>query len=176
LTTLYQRVLGDRFDALHPVLRRFHSSETPLTGRGLFRVVHHPGWLRKFLLVVLRFPAKGEAVEVLLEVTPSAAGERWVRLFAGRPLVTWQSAGGGLLMERAGPLRFGLAVEVVDGGLTFRTRRTWILGVPLPGWLAPRVEADVVPSGEGWNVAVRLTLPLVGRLLDYEGDVVPRWA
>ena len=175
MTTLYQRVLGERFDALHPVLRRFHSSETRIGGRGLFRVVHHPGWVRKFFLVVLRFPKKGEAVEVLLEVTPSAAGERWVRAFAGRPLVTRQSAEGGLLMERAGPLCFGLAVEVVDGGLTFRTRRTWMLGVPLPSRFAPRVEADVVPRGETWNVAVRLTLPLVGRLLDYEGEVVPRW-
>ena len=176
MTTLYQRILGERFDALDPVLRRFHSSETRAAGRGLFRVVHHPGWVRKLLLAVLRFPAKGDGVEVRLEVTPSESGERWVRSFAGRPLVTWQSAGRGLLMERAGPLCFGLAVEVVAGGLTFRTRRTWMLGVPLPGWLAPRVEADVAPAGEAWNVAVRLALPLVGRLLDYEGEVVPRWA
>ena len=175
MATLYQRVLGERFDALHPVLRRFHSSETHIVGRGPFRVVHHPGWFRRMLLFVLRFPIKGEAVEVRLEVSPSDAGERWVRAFPGRPLVTRQTAEGGLLMERGGPLCFGLAVEVVDGGLTFRTRRTWMLGVPLPGWFAPRVDVDVVPSAEAWNVAVRLTLPLVGRLLDYEGEVVPQW-
>lgn len=175
MATLYQRVLGERFDALHPVLRRFHSSETHIAGRGLFRVVHHPGWLRKLLLVVLRFPKAGEAIEVRLEVSPSASGERSVRSFAGRPLVTRQTAEGGLLMERVGPLCFGLAVEVVGGGLTFRTRRTWMLGVPLPTWFAPSVEADVVPNGEAWGVAVRLALPLVGRLLDYEGEVVPRW-
>ena len=175
MATLYQRVLGERFDALHPVLRRFHSSETPIVGRGLFRVVHHPGWLRKMLLFVLRFPKKGEAVEVRLEVTPSEAGEHWVRAFPGRPLVTRQTAEAGLLMERGGPLCFGLAVEVVAGGLTFRTCRTWMLGVPLPSWFAPRVDVDVVPSAEAWTVAVRLALPLVGRLLDYEGEMVPVW-
>jgi hypothetical protein len=168
--SLYRRVLGERFDDLHPVLRRFHSSETAVSGLGRFRMVHHPGWFRKALLVALRFPHAGEAVELKLEVSPTEDGERWVRAFPGRPLVTVQTARGDLLIERGGPMRFGLAVEVVGGGMTFRTRRAWFLGVPLPRRLAPDVAVE-----RGWNVAVRLTMPLVGRLLDYEGEVVPQW-
>ena len=101
--TLYQRVLGTRFGDLHPVLRRFHSSEVRIAGRGLFRVVYHPGWFRMVLLFASPFPPAGEGVEVASEVSPTGAGERWVRSFAGRPLVTWQTHRGDLLLERSGP-------------------------------------------------------------------------
>ena len=175
VATLYQRVLGTRFGDLHPVLSRFHSSEVRIAGRGLFRVVYHPGWFRRMLLFATPFPPAGDGIEVMLEVSPTGVGERWVRSFAGRPLVTWQTHRGDLLLERGGPLCFGLVLDVVAGGMTFRTRRTWFLGVPLPRWMAPTVEAEAIPNGEAWNVAVRLTLPLVGRLLDYEGEVIPQW-
>ena len=175
METLYQRVLGARFADLHPVLRRFHSSTGRITGIGLFRVIHHGGWFRKLLVRLMGLPAAGDAIEVTLEVTPTGAGERWVRSFAGRPLVTVQTAEGDLLMERGGPIRFGIVLGVAEGGMTFRSRSVWFLGVPLPRWLGPAIEAEVVPHGEGWNVVVRLRLPVVGQLLEYRGEVIPQW-
>ena len=175
MQTLYQRVLGERFADLHPALRRFHSSEADISGVGLFRVIHHPGWLRRMVAFVAGLPPAGDAVAVRLEVSPTGTGERWVRSFAGRPLVTFQTVEGGLLMERGGPICFGLVLEVVEGGMTFRTRRAWLLGIPLPKWIAPNVEAEVVPNEAGWRAEVRLRLPLLGRILDYEGEVVPQW-
>ena len=175
METLYQRLLGPRFADLNPVLQRFHSSRQPITGVGLFRVVHHPGWFRRLLVKLMGLPAAGDAIEVTVEVTPTGDGERWGRSFAGRPMVTFQTAKDEMLMERGGPIRFGIALAVVDGGMTFRTRSVWFLGVPLPRWLGPSVDADVVPKGEGWSVVVRLTLPLVGRLLEYDGEVILQW-
>ena len=176
METLYQRVLGSRFADLHPVLQRFHSSRERMVGVGLFRVTHQLGWFRRLLVKCMGLPPAGEAVEVSVEVSPTEAGERWTRSFAGRPLVTFQTAKGDLLMESGGPIRFGIALAVADGGMTFRTRSAWFLGVPLPRWFGPSVDAEVVPKGEGWGVVVSLTLPLVGRLLEYRGEVIPRWA
>ena len=48
-----------------------------------------------------RLPAAGKAVDVRLQVTAREEGEEWRRTFAGRHLVSMQSArGAGLLVER----------------------------------------------------------------------------
>jgi hypothetical protein len=137
-------------------------------------VIRYPGRLRTLLATALRLPPARDVTEVRLEVAPVGAGEQWQRSFSGWSLVTRQTAQGALLVERAGPFRFGLAVDVVDGGMVFQTRHVWLLGFPLPRWIAPVVEATVVPNGEGWTVRVRLTLPGVGPLLQYRGEVVPQ--
>ena len=175
METLYQRVLGAKFADLHPVLQRFHSSQEKITGVGLFRVIHHGGWFRRLLVRLMGLPAAGDAIEVYLEVTPNGTGERWVRSFAGRPLVTIQTAKDDLLMECGGPIRFGIVLGVVEGGMTFRSRSVWFLGVPLPKGLGPAIEAEVVPHAEGWNVVVRMRSTLVGWLLEYRGEVIPQW-
>lgn len=172
--TLYQRVLGAKFDELHPVLRRFHSSSRG-GGQGRFRVTHFPGRLRTLLIRLMRLPAAGDNVPVELVVTPHGTGELWARHFPGWPFVTIQTAGRGLLLERDGPIAFGFALDVVAGGMTFTTREFRVLGVPLPSWAAPSVSAVVVPNEAGWTVTVRMSVPIVGSLMEYHGEVVPRW-
>jgi hypothetical protein len=97
-----------------------------------------------------------------------------VRAFPGWRFVTLQTAGRGLLLERDGPATFGFALDVVDGAMTFETKEFRLLGVPLPSWAAPSVRAVATGSEAGWTVTVRLTLPFVGDLMEYHGEVVPR--
>jgi hypothetical protein len=172
---LYRRVLGTQFAELHPILRRFHTSAGGMIGIGRFRVRRHPGRLRGTLAALLRLPPTSDATEVRLGVFPAGAGERWVRSFDGIPLVTLQTWRGGLLIEQAGPAHFGLAVEVLNGGMVFRSKRVWLFGVELPGDLAPSIRATAVPTDRGWTADVRLSVPLLGPLLDYEGEVIPQW-
>src|SRR5205823_1320361 len=108
---------------------------------------------------------------VRLEVSPrGAGGELWVRAFPGWPFVTTQTAGRGLLLERDGPVCFGFALDVVEGGgMTFTTKEFRVVGFPLPLWAAPSVRAVVAPNEGGWTVTVRMRLPVVGDLLEYHG-------
>lgn len=172
MPTLYQRILGASFTDLHPILQHFHASPRA-SATGTFRVTHGPGRLGRFFALLLRVPPEGEAVRVLLGVRPAGRGESWVRSFDGSPFVTTQTAAGGLLWERSGPLAFGFALDAADGGLTFVTRRATLMGLPLPAWAAPDVSARVEADGEGWAVCVRLSLPLAGQILEYRGAVVP---
>jgi hypothetical protein len=169
--TLYQRVLGDRFDLLAPALRRFHSSPAGGRGRGVFKVIRPPGLLG----TLLGLPPAGDDVPMTLVVRGTPRGEKWVRTFAGIPVVTHQWCEGGLLMERSGPVTFGFALDVVGGGLAFRRVRALAVGVPLPAWLAPSAEALASPTDSGWHVSVRLSLPFLGPFLGYEGKVIPEW-
>jgi hypothetical protein len=124
---------------------------------------------------VLRLPSEQGTIEARLDVAPTIAGERWQRSIGLSTFVTFQTSAGALLRERAGPMSFGIHVEVVDGGMIFRTVQVWCCGLPLPGWCAPSVHATIVPIADGWAVAVRLTLPYIGQLLQYQGEVYPQW-
>src|SRR5262245_47597418 len=104
--TLYQRLLADQFAGLHPVLREFHGRASGARARGVFRIRRPRGWLTNQLASLFGMPAAGQGIPVELRIMPEGAGERWLRTFAGRPFVTRQQDGNGLLVESFGPVRF----------------------------------------------------------------------
>jgi hypothetical protein len=123
-------------------------------------------------------PRDGEGVPLLLSVEPHGGGERWRRNFDGRDFVTEQSEHAGpLLRERTGPFELLFRLEVEGGALAYRQEgaalRAGGLRVKLPRLLAPRVEAweRADKDGEGVQVSVCVTAPLVGLLIRYEGLV-----
>ena len=122
----------------------------------------------------MRLPLPGEAVPVCLEVQTSAEGECWIRDFASQRLVTKQWLQDGLLIETAGPLRFGFRMAADAAGMRFEFARCWLLGLPLPVALSPRVQATVSEYENGWWVCVRMELPALGLLTQYEGKMTPQ--
>jgi hypothetical protein len=169
---LYRELLGSDYERLSPALRAFHDRPTAsCAGTGC--VTRAPGWINNCLATLLGLPPSIRRTRVRLEVCRQAAGERWGRSFGRHRLDTIQRRGRGLLLERAGPITFGLRVCVRGGGLTFRTRRTWLLGIPCPQAFSPTVDADVTPRNFGWNVCVRIGLAWRGQILEYEVEVTP---
>jgi hypothetical protein len=123
-----------------------------------------------------RLPAEGESVDVRLQVTAQEEGEEWRRTFAGRPLLSMQyDRGAGLLMERLGTVEMLLRLEVVGGALSYQTvsaaMRLGSLRIPLPYRLSPHVTAweKAVGDTNRIHVSVDVTMPLLGRLIAYDG-------
>ena len=113
---------------------------------------------------------------VRLQVTSQEECEEWRRTFAGRPLVSMQSARGpGLLVERLGIVEMLLRLKVVGGALSYQTvsaaLRLGSLRIPLPYRLSPFVAAweKAVGDKNQIHVTVDVTLPLLGRLMAYDG-------
>lgn len=171
-TSLYRRVFGEQFQQLHPLLQKFHDRPEG-KGEGVFRIVRPSRLSKRILGSLLGMPAAAENVPTVLTVTALKDAEKWDRLFGNYRMTTWQWAWGDLLLERFGSVTFGIDLKVVEGGMVFTTHRVWLLGIPLPLLVAPRVFAQVSPLAEGWRVQVRLLLPLVGEMLRYEGEIVP---
>ena len=112
--------------------------------------------------------------DLLLEVLPHEAGQRWLRRFGPHRLETTQTDHRGLLVESAGPASLGFQLTIDEGALLFRLRRFWVLGIPAPRWLAPSIAASNLPKEPGgWRVCVEFRVPLLGLLGKYEGDVMP---
>jgi hypothetical protein len=171
-TPLYRHVLGSDFGRLDPLLQEFHRT-VPNQGRGQLTVERSPRLIGRMLATLAGLPQTAERVLVDLHVTAIGDGERWVRSFNGRPLMTTQRPWRNLLLESGGPLTFGFRLVVEAGGMLFDQQRTWLLGVPLPMLLAPRISAVATPAAGGWHIDVRMALPLVGPMIRYHGIMVP---
>jgi hypothetical protein len=169
--SLHRRLLGEAFETLPPVLRRFHGAEQGGTARGILCVTRG-GWLASRLAAILRLPEAGGAVPLRLRVTVEGERERWRRWFGDRCLESVQWEQDGLLVEAAGLLRLGYRVTAEPGGMRFECRRLWLGALPLPARMAGRTRAVLTAGEQSWHVRVEVTAPLVGRLLTYEGEII----
>ena len=113
-------------------------------------------------------------VELAVEV--HGERERWVRHFAGRPMITRQWAAQGLLVEAVSLTQLHFELRVEQGGMRFVQRRCVLLGLlPLPGWLAPRIEVEArgaEPSARAWHISVEIHLPVIGLVTRYAGRML----
>ncbi|WP_262841207.1 DUF4166 domain-containing protein [Sphaerisporangium corydalis] len=108
--------------------------------------------------------------------------ETWERSIGGRRLVSRQVRAGEVGWEPHGPLVIRTRtvatpteVTVVQDGTTLRLGR-W--DVPFPGAFAPKVSArawidpqDQAPRPPRFHIEVRVSVPLVGTLLSYQGHI-----
>lgn len=173
---LYPELLGDSWWGLDEVVRRLHGCGAPVRASGVFQVRQGSNWLARRLARMAQLPAPGESLIVHLHVAESGNGEEWRRIFAGQPLVSWQTRRtDGLLSERMGRVELRLRLNVGCGALNYQTMGAALcLGawrVPLPRWLRPRVTACERSAGEAdqIDVSVEVDLPWLGCLIAYNG-------
>ena len=175
---LYPHLIGNAWLDLHEVVRRTHvDGKTPVSGCGSFEIRHGSGWLVRMLLWLMQAPPAGAAIETQLTIRPYQNGERWERRFEDKLLTTTQEAGAdGRLIEQIGWLAFRFRLEIIDGGLVYHQECVRLRGIryiPLPGGLSPQVAAHEKPATapNRTHVRVGVTLPLIGFLISYEGDI-----
>ena len=171
--SLYRRILGDQFDKLPVVLRNFHDLPEGGRGAGRFQIERGAGLLAGVLGLLLRFPVAGTNVLMTLDVSVEGDRERWIRDFGGRRLKSIQWVQGGSLIEKAGLLRFAFRLSADETGMHFAFQRAWLLFVPLPSFLSPRIKASALAADRGWRVDIRLSLPWGAPILRYNGIVIP---
>lgn len=173
---MYPGLIGDGFEGLDEGVRRAHSGLSPYHAIGDFRITRGQTRLAKSLATLGRLPEASEACAVQLVVSPYNRGEMWLRSFGGVPLVTYQrSRGGDVLSERLGILEFRFRLNIEGGALHYQQIRAGLrlgyLFLPLPAWLAPHVDAIEQGAGtDGTHVRVIVTFPMVGQLIEYEGN------
>ncbi len=150
-------------------MRTFH--DAPQVGRGLgsFRVERPAGRLPRVLGDLLGFPPAGEEVAVVLQVEIEGKRERWMRSFGGHRLVTVQEAEEQRLVERFGAVSLVYRLGVEEGALVYDLVGMRLFGVPIPRLLSPLDRTAERSTQDGWEVTVRISIPVLGELLRYGG-------
>lgn len=172
---LYRRVLGARYDLMPEPLRHMHDVTSRRTAAGRASVERGRGLAARAIAWAFGFPRAGTDVPITVDLIARNGGEVWERRFAGKKMVSTQEEDGraGLLIERFGPFAFSMTVTVADGRLSLDVREGWMLGVPLPGIVLPRITAFEHDEGGRFNFHVDLALPVIGRLVRYVGWLEP---
>lgn len=150
-----------------------HAVAPRVEAEGFGTVTHGDNRASRLLARLLRLPGEGAERPLQVTFTSSEAGEILARRYADAELVSLQapagSAGTGLLAERFGPLSLILRLEPSAEGLAFSLLEARCLGLSLPRTLRPRLEAREFVEAGWYRFFVRLDLPLLGRLIQYEG-------
>jgi hypothetical protein len=165
---LYRRVMGAEFEALPNAVRALHTVWRDGGAQGEAVVTGPQNWVGRLLGRMMGFPPPGHH---RLHVTfyERNGKETWTRDFGGHCFRSQLSQAGSQIVERFGPLRFRFALPVNETGLTMRLEGWSFLGMPLPVALAPRSLArEWEEDGRFW-FDVPISLPLVGRIVQYGG-------
>jgi hypothetical protein len=175
---IYRQLLGDAYARLALPIQDLHKIATSRRFEGRAEVARGRGWPAQLVASVIGFPPPSADVPVTVTLTRSGDREVWQRDFDGHRFASVQYLGRGenegLLIERFGAVAFATAVVVDDGGaLRLVMRGGTILGIPMPRWALPKVEAGEHDADGRFNFYVDIGLPLIGRIVHYRGWLKP---
>lgn len=174
---VYRRVLEHRYRDLAQPLQDMHDVTDRHHYRGRSRVDRGSNPLAWLIATVIGFPKAGQDQPVEVEMSVKDRVETWTRRFNGKRFVSTQEYGTGryegLVVERFGPMAFGLALVEEDRHLYLLMRRWDFLGIALPKFLAPRIVAFEHAARDRFNFSVKLSLPLIGLIVAYRGWLEP---
>ena len=169
--------MGDAWLRLAEPIRELHSTHSTTRALGYLSVAHGRHRLARVLVRQFRLPRADAAAPAALTVTSVDGQEHWYRRIGERTLETWQSqANPAELTERYGCLEFRFLLHAAEESLHYVQRGAALRFVAgrlrLPDYLAPRVNARETAAGPGQvSVAVSVTLPVIGLLIEYAGTV-----
>ena len=172
---LFERTLGSRWAELPEIVKRGHELEEGLRGDGEFDVVHGSSFLGRLFARAMGMPRPGLAVPTHLDVRPEGDELVGRRDIGGARLESrMYEIDGGRIAERRGPIELCLRVTARDGGIDYRCEgarlRIGKLRIPLPSFLAPRVEGRVWADGDAMRTRIAIS-SFVGTIVTYEGPL-----
>ena len=174
---LYQRLLGEAYARLPAPIRAMHDLSASAAAQGRARVERGRHPLALIAAAFIGFPKANPDTPVRVDFTVANGQEIWRRTFGAQSFASRQFAGrgrsDGLLCEQFGPCRFGIAL-VADGERLVLVPRRWsVFGIPLPLWLCPRTQAYESAEGGRFNFHVKISHPLTGLIVSYDGWLEP---
>lgn len=166
---LFRRLLGVSMDTLPPTLRTAHDAHDGQQWQGMAQVTRSRHPLARLLCTMMRLPAEGANVPVIVRFERTGRGERWHRTFAGRSYRSDLTARNGLMVERMGPATNIFRLCVGEEWLHLDLVGFRFLAVPLPGWLRPHCHAREREENGRYVFDVPVSIPWIGFVIRYTG-------
>jgi len=162
----FQTCLGGDFQRLPETIRRAHVGSVRLSGQAR---VTRGGTLANALANVMGLPTASDRIAMTVEGEHLPDRMIWHRRFGARIFASCFRLHQSRLIESVGPFHLQLRLEVRDHRLHYLLERVTLFGVPVPRSLAPGLEAWEGEREGRYDFAVEIRLPVIGRLVRYEG-------
>jgi hypothetical protein len=171
VSSLFRRIIGERFDALPRGLRAIHEGELPRSFSGTCRVDRGSGWLSRLCGSLARLPPAADSVPVRVSIRAFEGGERWDRDFGGCAMRSELRERAGELEERVGAAVLRFALEPGPGSIRWRLTGARALGIPLPlAWFRGVQAIESMEQGR-YRFDVRAEFLPAGLLVHYRGSL-----
>lgn len=172
--TLFQQALGAAFFNLAEPLRRLHGMRGTARYAGIATIERGRNPLARLCARVAGLPKAMRDAPTTVDFVVDAKGETWRRDFGGTRMQSRLAFKDGLLRERLGPLQFRHVLHASDGAIWWQVVGVRLFGlVPLPaGWFDGVRCRERALEGR-YEFLVEAALPLVGRIIRYEGWLEP---
>lgn len=172
--TLFQQVLGAPFYTLPESLRRLHAAQGRVQYAGVATIERGRNPFARLCAAIAGLPRSMRDAPTLVEFTSDARGETWRRDFGGSRMSSRLVFRDGLLRERLGPLQFRFALHANGGAIYWNAVDVRLFGVlPLPAALFAGVHCREREHEGRYEFLVEASLPVVGRIIRYEGWLAP---
>ena len=169
---VFQLILRDQYTRLPDVVRRFHETRLgQFNGKATVKGVNNfmARLLRK--LGGIPQPTEGET-DLTVRVIRAEIQERWQRQFGDKQFSSRLDRvhGQNLLRENVGMCSYYFSLSVRGDHLHWQFERWDFMGIPMPEFFAPDIEARESAGADGrYQFAVTVEFPLIGVLLEYAG-------
>jgi len=170
---LYERVLGEQFFVLPDAVQRLHSNHRQLTAKGVCDVQQGTNYICRFIAWLIGFPASGSELPIRVDIEINNQVEKWTRIINNSQFSSQLTDGifnsNICLVERFGYLVFYFALPVTQDGLTMKLLGVRAIGMPIPKWCWPVVDAKETVRDDKFYFDVKVSLPIFGLLTYYQG-------
>lgn len=167
--SLFQQAMGSDFRKLDVALQCFHSLRGLYVLQGRAESRAPQTLLAGLLALALGTPRTGSEGPIRFELQASPEAETCTRFFPSQVMRSTMQVQNGVLIERLGPARLHFDLLVEEGRLCMRLKRLYFLGIPCPGWLAPRIVAEEIGFEDRLQFHIEAVVPLIGLVSSYRG-------
>lgn len=170
---LYRRIIGPSFDDLPVRVRDLRDVRGKAVWRGRADVERGTALFVRLVATLAALPHSAREVPLTVTFTHDDAGEGWHRDFGGHIFQTHQRAGDGVILERIGPATVALKPLAERDSLSLSVTALRVFGIPVPGFLLPRVRTREWEAEDCYRFEVEARLPVGGLLIRYSGWLAP---
>ena len=172
--TLFQRLMGAEFYHLADEVKALHSRRGDSRYVGLCTVERGRNPLGRMACLLFGLPRAMRDAPIQVDFDAQGARETWRRSFNGSPMRSRLRFDGGLLLDQIGPARFHFRLFRIGKELHWVAERGRVLRLfPLPERWLDGVRCREYAEDGRYRFEVEARLPLFGRLLRYEGWLLP---
>lgn len=167
MNILEQQMQGG-FKRLSPLLQQVHSDNQRIEG---IAVVRRGNRLARLICTIFGFPAESSHCHLSVDCDHTADSMLWRRDFDGLKMQSHFKIKGEYLVECLGPLQMYLKPQEEAGQLNYHFESTHFLGIPMPRWLSPSIQAWEKELDGKYVFNVKVKMPLVGDVIAYHGEM-----
>jgi hypothetical protein len=169
VSNLFQDCLGDKLQQLSPRVRQAHIGQVRLEGEVS---VVRGNIIANIICNIFGMPPAFKKCHLIVEGNHTSNSMTWNRRFNQHPMNSHFYKDGTHLVEKLGPIHMKLELSVDKGALTYSLISTRIFGVLIPKFFSPQVTAIEQQFEEQYRFSVEVTMPVIGKLVQYWGDMV----